>query len=74
MCYNTLEPDFSLDVYIDGSRVLSTVYGQGTGLIVLDQVQCIGSESRLFDCQASPFGMSTCDHSMDIGISCAGWY
>ena len=42
----------------------------GTGQIVLDDLQCTGSESRLIDCPHNGLGNHNCDHSKDAGIRC----
>jgi len=56
------------------SRYNATAYirahfGQGSGAIVLDDVQCTGSEDNLVDC---PYDRSTldCTHSEDAGVRC----
>ena len=43
-------------------------FGAGTGNIFLDDVQCIGTETRLSDCQAST--THNCVHSEDAGVTC----
>ena len=42
----------------------------GTGQIVLDDLQCTGSESRLIDCPHNGLGNHNCDHSDDAGVRC----
>ena len=43
-------------------------FGAGAGAIVMDNVQCTGSESRLINCS---FTLNhNCVHSEDAGIRC----
>ena len=48
----------------------SAYYGQGTGPIQLDNVQCTGSEVNLLQCSHST--IDNCGHSEDAGIRCRG--
>ncbi|KAK3543568.1 hypothetical protein QTP70_023892 [Hemibagrus guttatus] len=43
----------------------------GTGRIWLDDLQCSGTESSIFDCRHSGMGINNCQHSEDAGISCS---
>ena len=50
-------------------------YGDGTGAIFMDELQCSGSESSLGDCQFDGYGQHDCDHTEDAGVICnAGEY
>ncbi|KAM7385010.1 hypothetical protein PAMP_001111 [Pampus punctatissimus] len=46
------------------------VYEEGQGLILLDEVQCLGSEASLLACTHSKWGQHDCSHSEDVGVSC----
>ncbi len=46
-------------------------FGQGTGLIILDNVNCAGFEPRLDACPANPIGVHNCAHANDAGVRCS---
>ncbi|KAI8517425.1 scavenger receptor [Branchiostoma belcheri] len=57
--------------YSEASEVRSSAYfGQGSGDIYMDDLQCSGYESSLFDCSYPGWGVENCGHSEDVGIVC----
>ena len=45
-------------------------YGEGTGPIMLDNVNCLGSESSLFSCGHGGVGKHYCSHKKDASVQC----
>ena len=44
----------------------------GTGRIVLDDLHCTGSESRLIDCPHNGLGRHNCGHNEAASVMCSG--
>ena len=60
-----------LITYLIGVTAVSfATFGAGTGSIWLDNVQCVGTETRLIDCPANAIGSHNCVHSEDAGVRC----
>ncbi|NXC40481.1 DMBT1 protein, partial [Penelope pileata] len=47
-------------------------FGQGTGRIWLDDVNCAGTEDALDQCRARPLGQNNCNHGEDASVVCSG--
>ncbi|XP_073169448.1 antigen WC1.1-like [Lepidochelys kempii] len=47
-------------------------FGQGTGPIWVETLNCRGTESSLWDCPAKPWGESNCGHKEDAAVNCSG--
>ncbi|KAK9397336.1 deleted in malignant brain tumors 1 protein-like [Crotalus adamanteus] len=46
-------------------------FGQGSGTIWLDRVNCTGKEAFLNECPKRPWGEHSCDHSRDTSVECS---
>ncbi|XP_052789120.1 deleted in malignant brain tumors 1 protein-like [Mya arenaria] len=49
----------------------STQFGQGSGPILLDDLNCLGTESNLLQCDNKGWGINNCQHSEDVGVICS---
>uniref|UniRef100_I3KMM0 SRCR domain-containing protein n=1 Tax=Oreochromis niloticus TaxID=8128 RepID=I3KMM0_ORENI len=54
------------------SALQSAAFGQGSGPIWLDDVDCVGDESSITDCRHNGLGVHNCGHSEDASIICEG--
>nr|ACT53266.1 scavenger receptor cysteine-rich protein [Azumapecten farreri] len=58
--------------YTNGTArgVGNAYFGSGSGSILMDDVQCVGTEQNIAQCVYGGFGVHDCDHSEDAGVIC----
>ena len=49
----------------------SARFGQGSGKIWLDDVQCQGNETSIVNCRHRPWGVHNCGHHEDASVICS---
>ena len=57
--------------YTSGVSAPGARFGQGSGKIWLDDVQCQGNETSIVNCRHRPWGVHNCGHSEDASVICS---
>ena len=60
--------------YEGGMAMPEAHFGEGTGSIWLDSVECVGNEEYLSDCGHSEWGQHDCTHAEDASVICGEYY
>ena len=58
--------------YVSGSARTDAAFGEGSGPIWLDDVECSGDDQTLSDCAHPGWGVENCRHSEDASVICSG--
>ena len=59
-------------VFLGAIALTLATFGQGIVPIFLDEVACVGIESKLTDCQHQGIAFYYCSHDEDAGVVCPG--
>ncbi|XP_066267217.1 neurotrypsin-like [Branchiostoma lanceolatum] len=51
----------------------AATFGEGTGIIWLDDMECLGNETSLSQCTHKDWGDNNCKHEEDAGVVCYEW-
>lgn len=57
--------------FCNGTAKTRGFYGPGSGPVVLDNVECRGNETDLFDCPHNGIGIENCDRFEDAAVQCS---
>ena len=63
--------DQNSSICIEALAFSSAYFGSGSGPILLDDVNCIGTENSLLNCGYT--SNHNCHHSEDVGVQCKGF-
>jgi len=61
--------ELGLDKAIAARR--NAFYGQGSGDIWLDNLNCVGTERSIVNCSHRGWGIENCGHYDDAGVKCS---
>ena len=70
LSFPSLPPSLHLLFLAGAIAIARAHFGQGTGPIYLDNLECTGMESRLVQCTHQGVGSHNCGHLEDAGVFC----
>ena len=70
-CLPPLHMHNIMHILIGAASYTDARFGQGSGQILLNNINCVGSETSLINCTHDSIGMSgSCTHADDAGVRC----
>ena len=54
-----------------GTEVPKAYFGEGQGMIWLDDLKCRNDDQNFFECAHAAWGVHDCTHGEDVGVVCS---
>ena len=70
----TLNNRLHVILFSYGAIVYPNTYGSGSGPILIDDLNCDGSEQDISQCNSRTWGTSNCGHGQDLAIDCGSLF
>ena len=67
---SSTEESMFVQCVIDAQALSGGSFGEGTGQIWLDNVECTGNEITLMNCRSNSTSDGYCTHAQDAGVRC----
>lgn len=68
--YSQVSVYYETFITVDSVAASGATFGEGTGRVLINSLQCFGNETILTQCPGADSVTSSCPHSRDIGVVC----